>query len=140
GEHRHGHHRGGPGLRERLGADLPVRRDGRLADDQGRRVLLRRPPRPVGSRGERASEPVMARRLTWLAVGVVATVVVLRKGRAVVDTYLPAGTTDAIDGVQRVSHAVATLKSEFLAGMAEREQQLRHDLVGDVDVEALRAE
>lgn len=82
----------------------------------------------------------MARRLTWLAVGVVVTVVVLRKGRTVVETYLPAGTTDAIDGVQRVSHAVATLKSEFLAGMAEREQQLRHDLVGDVDVEALRAE
>ncbi|WP_315096832.1 hypothetical protein [uncultured Cellulomonas sp.] len=82
----------------------------------------------------------MARRLTWLAVGVVVTVVVLRKGRTVVETYLPAGTTDAIDGVQRVSHAVATLKSEFLAGMAEREQQLRQDLVGDVDVEALRAQ
>ncbi len=82
----------------------------------------------------------MARRLTWLALGVVATVVVLRKGRTVVETYLPAGTTDAIDGAQRVSHALATLRSEFLAGMAEREQQLRHDLVGDVDVEALRAE
>jgi hypothetical protein len=83
---------------------------------------------------------MMARRLTWLAVGVVVTVVVIRKGRTVVETYLPAGTTDAIDGVQRVSHAVATLKSEFLTGMAEREQQLRHDLVGDVDVEALKAE
>lgn len=82
----------------------------------------------------------MARRLTWLALGVVVTVVVIRKGRTVVDTYLPAGTTDAIDGAQRVSHALVTLKSEFLAGMAEREQQLRHDLVGDVDVEALRAE
>lgn len=82
----------------------------------------------------------MARRLTWLAVGVVVTVVVLRKGRTIVETYLPAGTTDAVDGVQRVSHAVATLKSEFLAGMAEREQQLRHDLVGDADIDALRAE
>ena len=82
----------------------------------------------------------MGRRLTWLAVGVVVTVVVLRKGRSVVDTYLPAGTTDAIDGAQRVSRAVATLKSDFLAAMAEREQELRHDLVGDVDVEALRAE
>jgi hypothetical protein len=83
---------------------------------------------------------MMARRLTWLAVGVVVTVVVIRKGRAVVETYLPAGTTDTIDNVQRVSHAVVTLKSEFLTGMAERERQLRHDLVGDVDVEALKAE
>lgn len=82
----------------------------------------------------------MARRLTWLALGVVVTVIVIRKGRTIVETYLPAGTTDALDGVQRVSHAVATLKSEFLVGMAEREQQLRHDLVGDVDVEALKAE
>ena len=82
----------------------------------------------------------MARRLTWVVVGAVVTVIAIRKGRSVVETYLPAGTTDALDGVQRVSHAVTTLKSEFLAGMAEREQQLRHDLVGDVDVEALRAE
>ena len=82
----------------------------------------------------------MARRLTWLAVGVVVTVIVIRKGRTIVETYLPAGTGETLDGVQRVSHAVATLKSEFLAGMAEREQQLRHDLVGDVDVEALKAE
>jgi len=83
---------------------------------------------------------MMARRLTWLALGVVATVVVIRKGRTVVDTYLPAGTTDAIDGAQRVSHALTTLKSEFRTGMAEREEQLRHDLVGDVDLETLRAE
>ncbi|KQS97197.1 hypothetical protein [Cellulomonas sp. Leaf395] len=82
----------------------------------------------------------MGRRLTWLAIGVVLTVVVVRKGRKVVETYLPAGTTDAIDGAQRVSHALATLKTEFLAAMAQREQELRHDLVGDVDVEALRAE
>jgi len=82
----------------------------------------------------------MARRLTWIAVGVVVTVIVIRKGRTIVETYLPAGTTDAVEGAQRVSHALVTLKSEFLAAMAEREQQLRHDLVGDADVEALRAE
>lgn len=82
----------------------------------------------------------MGRRLTWLAVGVVLTVVVVRKGRAVVDTYLPAGTTDAIDGAQRVSHAVTSFRSTFATAMAQREQELRHDLVGDVDVEALRAQ
>jgi hypothetical protein len=83
---------------------------------------------------------MMARRLTWLAVGVVVTVIVIRKGRAVVDAYLPAGTTDAIDGAQRVSHAVTSFRSTFRTAMAEREQELRHDLVGDVDVDALRAE
>ncbi|GEL97142.1 DUF5984 family protein [Cellulomonas terrae] len=82
----------------------------------------------------------MGRRLTWLAVGVVLTVVVVRKGRAVVETYLPPGTTDAIDGAQRVTHAVASFRSTFATAMAQREQELRHDLVGDVDVEALRAE
>jgi hypothetical protein len=83
---------------------------------------------------------MMARRLTWLAVGVVVTVIVLRKGRAVVDAYLPAGTTDAIDGAQRVSHAVTSFRSTFRTAMAEREQELRHDLVGDADIDALRAE
>ena len=83
---------------------------------------------------------MMARRITWLAVGVVLTVVVVRKGRTLVDTYLPPGTTDAIDGAQRVSHAVVTLRTTFQGAMAEREAQLRHDLVGDVDVDALRAQ
>ena len=78
-----------------------------------------------GTRGERAPGPMMARRLTWLVIGVVLTVVVVRKGRSVVDAYLPAGTTDAIDGAQRVSRAVASFRSDFLAAMAEREQELR---------------
>jgi hypothetical protein len=80
------------------------------------------------------------RRLVWVGVGVVATVLVVRKGRALLDAYVPAGTTDAVQGVGRVMTAVRTAQHEFRAGMAEREQQLRHDLVGDVDVEALRAE
>jgi len=80
------------------------------------------------------------RRLVWVGVGVVATVVVVRKGRALLDAYVPAGTTDAVQGVGRVMTAVRTAQHEFRAGMAEREQQLRHDLVGDVDVESLRAE
>ncbi|MBO3085535.1 hypothetical protein [Cellulomonas fengjieae] len=82
----------------------------------------------------------MARRLTWLAIGVGLTVVAVRKGRSLADTYLPAGATDTIDGVQRVSHAVVTLRTQFATAMAEREQQLRHDLVGDVDVDELRAQ
>jgi hypothetical protein len=80
------------------------------------------------------------RRLVWVGVGVVATVLVVRKGRALLDAYVPAGTTEAVQGVGRVMTAVRTAQHEFRTGMAEREQQLRHDLVGDVDVEALRAE
>lgn len=36
--------------------------------------------------------------------------------------------------------SLSDARREFRAGMAEREAQLRHDLVGDVDVDALRAE
>lgn len=36
--------------------------------------------------------------------------------------------------------SLSDARRELLAGMAEREAQLRHDLVGDVDVDALRAE
>lgn len=80
------------------------------------------------------------RRLVWIGVGVVVTVVVIRKGRAVLDAYVPAGATDAVSSAARFGSALRTVRSEFLAGMNERERQLRHDLVGDVDVEAIRAE
>lgn len=36
--------------------------------------------------------------------------------------------------------SLADARREFSAGVAEREAQLRHDLVGDVDVDAIRAE
>ena len=80
------------------------------------------------------------RRLVWVGVGVVVTVVVLRKGRAIVDAYVPAGATDALSTAARFGAALRTVRHEFTAGVAEREQQLRHDLVGDVDVDAIRAE
>ncbi|WP_034621679.1 hypothetical protein [Cellulomonas sp. URHE0023] len=80
------------------------------------------------------------RRLVWIGVGVVATVVVIRKGRAVLDAYVPAGATDAVSSAARFGSALRTARSEFAAGMSEREQQLRHDLVGDVDLDTLRAE
>ncbi|WP_034608741.1 hypothetical protein [Cellulomonas sp. URHD0024] len=80
------------------------------------------------------------RRLVWIGVGVVVTVVVIRKGRAVLDAYVPAGATDAVSSAARFGSALRTVRSEFVAGMSERERQLRHDLVGDVDVDAIRAE
>ncbi|AEE46142.1 hypothetical protein [Cellulomonas fimi] len=80
------------------------------------------------------------RRLVWVGVGVVVTVVVLRQGRRLVDAYVPAGATEVVDGVTRARRAWDTARREFAAGLAEREEQLRHDLVGDVDVERLRSE
>jgi len=80
------------------------------------------------------------RRLVWVGVGVVVTVVVIRKGRALLDAYVPAGATDAVSSAARFGSALRSVRSEFVAGMSERERQLRHDLVGDVDVDQLRAE
>ena len=80
------------------------------------------------------------RRLVWIGVGVVVTVVVIRKGRAVIETYVPAGATDAVSSAARFGSALRTVRHEFSAGMAERERQLRHDLVGEADIDALRAE
>jgi hypothetical protein len=80
------------------------------------------------------------RRLVWIGVGVVVTVVVIRKGRAVLDAYVPAGASDAVGSVARFGSALRTVRGEFVAGMAERERQLRHDLVGDVDIDTIRAE
>ncbi|GEL93643.1 hypothetical protein [Cellulomonas composti] len=79
------------------------------------------------------------RRLFWIGVGVAVTVVVIRKGRQIAEEYLPAGTTDVVDGASRVTHAFTSARREFLAGMSERETELRAALVGDVDVEEVRA-
>ncbi|MGN8245506.1 hypothetical protein ACTHAM_002629 [Cellulomonas soli] len=78
------------------------------------------------------------RRLLWVGVGVAATVLVVRKGRALVEAYVPAGATQAVDGAVRFTQVARTAREAFTVGMAEREQQLRHDLLGDVDVDELR--
>jgi len=80
------------------------------------------------------------RRLFWVGVGVALTVVVVRKGRAIAEAYLPQGTTDVVQGASALTRAFATARQEFSAGMAEREAQLRAELVGDVDVDAVRAD
>ncbi len=80
------------------------------------------------------------RRLFWVAVGATVTLVAVRRARDVVTAYLPAGTGEALGVVDQVTTAARTARSEFLAGLAEREEQLKHDLVGDVDVDALREE
>jgi hypothetical protein len=79
------------------------------------------------------------RRLVWVGVGAVAAVVVIHRGRAVLDRYVPAGAVQGAGLLVRVPQAVRGFVDEVRAGTAEREAQLRHDLVGDVDVDELRA-
>jgi len=80
------------------------------------------------------------KRLFWIVVGAGLAVTVARRSRVLAERYLPPGTTDALGLVGTVAAAMRTARSEFVVGIAEREDQLRHDLVGDVDVEALRAD
>ncbi|WP_258723198.1 hypothetical protein [Cellulomonas sp. NS3] len=82
------------------------------------------------------------RRLFWVAVGATVTLVAVRRARDVATGYLPAGTGEALGVVDQVTTAARTARAEFLAGLTEREEQLKHDLVGDVDVDvdALRDE
>ncbi|RYV52862.1 hypothetical protein [Pengzhenrongella frigida] len=79
------------------------------------------------------------RRLFWIGVGAVATVVVIRKVRSLVDEHVPAGVTQAAGVVGGLSGALRSARSEFSAGLAEREAELRRDLLGDVDLDAARS-
>ncbi|MCC2308399.1 hypothetical protein [Cellulomonas chengniuliangii] len=78
------------------------------------------------------------RRLVWVAVGVGLTIVVIRKAGDVVDRYAPPGARQAAGALNQATTVAKGAKAEFLAAMREREEQLRRDLVGDVDVDAVR--
>ncbi|BDO42319.1 hypothetical protein [Cellulomonas sp. NTE-D12] len=80
------------------------------------------------------------RRLFWVGVGVALTVVVVRQGRALLERYAPPEATAAVAGAGRLARAAEGARREFAAGFAERERALREALVGDVDVDKLRAE
>lgn len=78
------------------------------------------------------------KRLFWFGVGAVATVVVLRKVRGLIDEHTPPGVAQAAGVVSGLGGALRTARSEFAAGLAEREAELRHDLLGDVDLDEAR--
>jgi len=79
------------------------------------------------------------KRLFWVGVGAALTVVVVRQGRRLVDQYAPAGSGDAVDGALRLTRALRAARDDFHAGVAEREAELLDALVGDVDLDTLRA-
>ena len=78
------------------------------------------------------------KRLFWIGVGAVATVVVIRKVRGLVDAHTPPGVAQAAGVVSGLGSALRSARSEFSAGLAEREAELRQDLLGDVDLDAAR--
>ncbi|WP_136520047.1 hypothetical protein [Cellulomonas telluris] len=79
------------------------------------------------------------KRLFWVGVGVALTAVAVRNGRRVVETWAPAGTVETVEGVTRVSRALQAARDDFRTGVAAREAELLEALVGDVDVDELRA-
>lgn len=79
------------------------------------------------------------KRLFWVGVGVAVTVAAVRNGRRLVETWAPAGTVETVEGVTRVSRALHAARDDFRAGVAAREAELLEALVGDADVDELRA-
>ncbi|MFI6428061.1 hypothetical protein [Promicromonospora sp. NPDC050880] len=83
----------------------------------------------------------MIRRLFWVGVGVAVTVVVIRKGRQVVERYTPASVSEraaaAVDDAgARVTTMARTFRSEFTAARAEREAELMASLRGELPDQA----
>jgi len=78
------------------------------------------------------------RRLFWVGVGVGVTVVAIRYGRRLVAQYVPRDAAEALDTATRVARAARGLRQEFVAGLSEREQELREALLGpDADPDAI---
>lgn len=76
------------------------------------------------------------RRLFWIGVGVTATVVVYRKGRKVVQQYLPASVAAraeqaAHDAGERASGFVAAFRETFGEARARREAELTAALLAE---------
>jgi DNA-binding protein len=78
------------------------------------------------------------KRLFWVGVGVGLTVVVVRYGRKLVAQYVPADARRALDTAAKVTRTARGLRAEFAAGVAEREAELRHALLGDVDLDDVK--
>lgn len=78
------------------------------------------------------------KRLFWIGVGAAATVVVIRKVNGLVDAHTPPGVAQAAGVVSGLGAALRSARTEFSAGLAEREAELRQDLLGDVDLDVAR--
>lgn len=94
------------------------------------------------------------RRLVWVGVGVVATVAVAHRLGLIEVPGAPRPASRPADPVVAaarglvaagrtaggVQQALRQARADFRDGMAEREAQLRDDLLGDADIDAIKAE
>jgi len=78
------------------------------------------------------------KRLFWVGVGAVAAVVAIRKAGGLIERHTPPGVARAAGVVTGCGAALRSARAEFTAGLAEREAELRHDLLGDVDLDEAR--
>lgn len=73
------------------------------------------------------------RRLFWVGVGSVATVVVIRKVRGLLDRHTPPGMRTAVDTGGALLDTVRTFGSDLRTAMAERERELHRNLFAERD-------
>ena len=81
----------------------------------------------------------MTRRLFWVGVGVGLTVFVIVRGRAWYARVVPEPAAGAVEAAVSVSRGLRGALAEFRAGRDEKEAELWAALVGDRDVEELKA-
>ena len=71
----------------------------------------------------------MTRRLFYIALGATAGVLIVRKVSAAAQRFTPAGMSSGVAGaLGGLGDAIRDFGAEVRAGMAEREDELRHDL------------
>jgi hypothetical protein len=78
----------------------------------------------------------VTRRLFWIAVGVVVTVVAYQQGRKLYRRYVPASVADKAeqvvqDAAKRTHSAVAEFRAEFADARERREKELMAALLAD---------
>jgi hypothetical protein len=76
------------------------------------------------------------RRLFWVGVGVVVTVVIYRQGRKLVRRYVPASVAERAeqvvhDAAERTQDAVADFRETFTQARARRESELMAALLAE---------
>lgn len=79
------------------------------------------------------------KRLFWVGVGVGLTVLVIKQGHRLVERYVPRDAAAAMTTAARLTRTARGVLDEFAAGLAERESELRLALVGDADLDEVKA-
>jgi hypothetical protein len=71
----------------------------------------------------------VTRRLFYIALGATAGVLIVRKVSQAAQRFTPAGVSSGVVGaISGLGDAIRDFGAEVRAGMAEREDELRHDL------------